>query len=81
MSDTDSRSFAKHAKIIKHGSAGPYDIEIDGQLFPWFTVGGVVVATEKNDITTLTLSIALEQGATVEQSELSGYPEQVGRPE
>lgn len=81
MSDTDPRSFAQRAKVTKHGSIGPYDIEIDGQPFPWFTVDGVVAATEKNGFITLTLSIAVERGVVIEQAELSGYPERVGRPE
>jgi hypothetical protein len=65
---TDPRSFAQRAKVIKHGGAGPYNIEIDGQPFPWFTVDGVVAATEKGGLTTLTVSIAIEQGVTIEQA-------------
>lgn len=65
---TDPRSLAQRAKVIKHGELGPYDIEIDGQPFPWFTVDGVVAATEKDGFTTLTLSIAVERGVTIERA-------------
>jgi hypothetical protein len=59
-------NLAKSAKIIRRGVGGPYEIEIDGQRFPWATTGGVNIKIEKSDLTVLTLGVAIEGAVSVE---------------
>jgi hypothetical protein len=51
---------AKNARVVQHQTAGPYRLFIDGEEFPWHTVGGVRVGVTKDGITTVTVNIALD---------------------
>lgn len=64
----DRPELAKSVKIMQENGVGRYWLEIDGQPFPWATIGGVKIEIDKSDLTRVTISIAVEPSGTVEKT-------------
>lgn len=48
---------AESIKIEQDGLGQPVRVEIDGEEFPWFTMGGKIIHADKDDLTGVTITI------------------------
>lgn len=60
MSDTPT--LAKHAKVSRQPGKTAFDLEIDGQPFPWYVAGdeGVKVEMSTDRVSAVTITILVE---------------------